>query len=339
MNLRQRLDQGLVFCLSSTKVWTSCSIIRILKFMKPTQLFLSLMMFYFSILHTLAARADCEWPVRQSSSWSSQQFFERYRLPGAQRELAIIDQFLSGNFPNQLKQFIPLHLEGSTPNGILEVDLTVSPDYFALGTDGDSVRTPMTNYAAQFIASFLGMALPTAFLVDRIYDQATTKLNPEPTDWYKRDPEMRLGPNYWLFNQNIEKQRQGRPPLLAGHKKDVIVTNLLDSAPQRVAIYGWQREGNRPIQPIGTPHEFVYEDYSHGIRLIGPMVLVRLAGSARRQLSIQEAYKDPTIGKFLNGGSAALNDVRAARRCSNEILEKTGLSPENCPPQPQRCLY
>jgi hypothetical protein len=42
----------------------------------------------------------------------------------------------------------------------------------------------------------------------------------------------------------------------------------MESNPGRVAIYGWHRSKNDPIQPVSTVHGASYADYSHGIRLV-----------------------------------------------------------------------
>ena len=71
----------------------------------------------------------------------------------------------------------------------------------------------------------------------------------------------------------IEDQIAGQYPgeLRAGHKKDVVITNLLSERPKRVAIYGWHFPSSEPIQPLTTVHVDWYVDYSHGIlRLSGP---------------------------------------------------------------------
>ncbi len=194
----------------------------------------------------------------------------------------------------------------------------------------------LTPFAAQYLASTLGMALPTKYLVDKIYDQADVKMRPQPTDWYKQEGRMRSGPNYIIFSQTIEAQRQSRLGLIAGHKKDVVLTNLLDRKPDRVAIYGWQRPGNVPIQPLATPHVYTYEDYSHGIRFVGPMVRVTDSTGRSVYWNVRDALHDADLGAVLNGGQA-IADVRAGRRCTPEFLQFSGLTPSTCPPQPRNC--
>src|SRR5262249_10239889 len=60
--------------------------------------------------------------------------------------------------------------------------------------------------------------------------------------------------------------------LVAGIKKDVVVTNRLGEKPNRVAIYGWHKADVSPIQPLTIVHANTYVDYSHGVRLMKRLV-------------------------------------------------------------------
>ena len=62
--------------------------------------------------------------------------------------------------------------------------------------------------------------------------------------------------------------------LVAGHKKDLVVTPELMDRPDRVAIYGWHLADGKPIQPVYLGHVDHYEDYSHGVRLVHPIAMV-----------------------------------------------------------------
>ena len=71
-------------------------------------------------------------------------------------------------------------------------------------------------------------------------------------------------------NDLIEEQRGEvlRSALLAGIKKDVVLTNRLNEKANRVAIFGWHYADGTPIQPLTIVHVNWYVDYSHGIRLV-----------------------------------------------------------------------
>jgi hypothetical protein len=74
----------------------------------------------------------------------------------------------------------------------------------------------------------------------------------------------------------IEERRRGQAlgRLVAGTKKDVVVTNRLGERPDRVAIYGWHQLDGTPIQPLTIVHVNWYVDYSHGVRLMRRAVTV-----------------------------------------------------------------
>ncbi len=95
----------------------------------------------------------------------------------------------------------------------------------------------------------------------------------------------------------IEKQRAGCPSgeLTSGQKKDIVLTNRLLKKPDRIAIYGWHKSDNEPIQPLSTVHGARYADYSHGLRLISSTVWIN--GEAR---SIYEILKDPDLASLLS---------------------------------------
>ena len=62
--------------------------------------------------------------------------------------------------------------------------------------------------------------------------------------------------------------------LVAGHKKDLVLTPRLSEPPHRVAIYGWHRLDGRAIQPLSLVHGIGYVDYSHGVRLVSRTALL-----------------------------------------------------------------
>jgi hypothetical protein len=98
--------------------------------------------------------------------------------------------------------------------------------------------------------------------------------------------------------------------LIAGHKKDVIITNFLNSHKDNVVIYGWHdsRNGGKPIQGYGWGHEVTYADYSHGIRLIANEVEVD-----GEKMDIKDVLADPTLSKLLSKEGPVKN-TRAHRK-------------------------
>lgn len=219
------------------------------------------------------------------------------RMNERQREQAIYTQLLQGNIPSFLRKLQPVRLQQKFKGRVpVTITLCVMPDYLAIGSNEDFLRIPMNLYTATAIARQYGFILPTKKIVDVIYTQAAYRLKPEPMP---ASAQMRSTRYYLIHNQKIKKQRLalGIPldGLIAGHKKDVVVTNRLASQRGKIAIYGWHRQNGIPIQPLSTVHGARYADYSHGIRLISEIVLVN--GHPR---SIYAVLQDPQLAKILS---------------------------------------
>lgn len=196
-------------------------------------------------------------------TWSSQKFYESHAAPGPAREAAVVAEALKGNVPTWAKMLVALKSGDQ-----------VAPDYFAIGTDADFVRAPLTCFAAQFLADKWGFAFPSKVLVDKIWAEAPIKLKPHTQEWWAGEEhgvyKMRYGGNYILHNEALERDRAGRVGLVAGGKKDVIEQRM----PGRLSIYGWQTDdAGHVIQPPSEAHDLQWEDYSQGIRFCegGPL--------------------------------------------------------------------
>jgi hypothetical protein len=107
-------------------------------------------------------------------------------------------------------------------------------------------------------------------------------------------------------NDSIQQQRCtefGNVPLgvpVAGHKKDVIISNAIYSdlnptVPRPVVIYGWHRTDGGPIQPLFNGHAATYVDYSHGTRLV--QRFARLNG---RPVDLREVLMDPELSALVS---------------------------------------
>jgi hypothetical protein len=100
-------------------------------------------------------------------------------------------------------------------------------------------------------------------------------------------------------NAQIERQmaeaggRNGQ--LVAGIKKDVIISSRIAERNDRVVIYGWHKTDGNPIQPVYSGHVWWYVDYSHGIRLMNDQVLVD--GQPRL---VSELLKDPVLFRLFS---------------------------------------
>lgn len=152
------------------------------------------------------------------------------------------------------------------------------------------------------------MLLPTARMVDAIHTQARVRLTPRPMT---PGPQMESTAYLLRHNATLEAQwaRAGADPgaLIAGHKKDLVLTNRLAERPGRVAIYGWHHPDGKPIQPLSTVHGAGYADYSHGVRLIGGTAFID--GRATDLLAL---LADPRHAAILSDEGPIAPSVRLA---------------------------
>jgi hypothetical protein len=232
-----------------------------------------------------SAKAQATIPARAANALGGKAFAETIAdLPAAAREAAIVQEISRGNIPEFLRKFCDVH----SGNGVYQV----MPDYLSIGSDEDFVRVPMTPASAQAIASTFGFSLPTRKMVNDIYQQAEVKLEPKPLT------EQREAVRTFVqHNQIIESQRAGKPlgQLVAGHKKDIVITPRLREKPHKVAIYGWHQPDGKPIQPLYVGHADFYVDYSHGVRMVKREMTVN--GQTKK---IDDVLRDPELCGLLS---------------------------------------
>jgi hypothetical protein len=232
-------------------------------------------------------------PARPNEALAGSAFAQRVEgLSGERRDAVTGPLLLSGDMPSFLRRLRPIVFEGHRAGGdVVNVTICVTPDYLAVGSDKDFVRVPMGLPMAEAVAHKFGFILPTTKMVDAIYAQADLRLAPRPLE---PGPSMR-STAYFVFHNRLVGEdmiAEGGSPgmLVAGQKKDLVISNRLQTNPGRVAIYGWHREIGKPIQPLTTVHGEHYADYSHGVRLVSAVAFVD--GMAR---SILRVLEDPQL--------------------------------------------
>lgn len=195
----------------------------------------------------------------------------------AEREARIEEEIRQGNVPEFWRTFVPITLTREIEGQMHRVELRVAPDYVAVGSDQDYWLVPLSPGAAQRTADLLECSLPTTRIVDAIYQSAAVHLVPEPI------PPSAAMTTVAVFLQHqalVTAQRSRwlseRPlgALVAGHKKDVVISARQASAAGKVAIYGWHQTNGVPIQPLYLGHTVAWVDYSHGVRLVKRRVLL-----------------------------------------------------------------
>ena len=214
-------------------------------------------------------------------------------LPLLEREDRILAEIERGNVPAFLRRPVTLQFDADDAEGHRHrVRYRVAPDYLAVGSDRDFVRVPLTPMTAQRIADRYGFALPTRRMVAQIHEHAAVKLEPRPMG------EPRQAVATFLEHQRlIEAQRGARRLglLVAGIKKDLVITPQLSEKPGKVAIFGWHHPDGTPIQPLYTGHIATYVDYSHGLRLC--WTTVEIDG---RERALAEVLADPLLHPLLS---------------------------------------
>jgi len=210
-----------------------------------------------------------------------------------QREAMILHELSRGNIPCLSQVSI----------SISDINLRVSSDYLSVGIPEDYVRIPMAVFTAQKIADLYNMTLPTTKLVDLIWNSTEFKIVPQPLP-----PGSGMCSNAYFKTENnlinSQVRSQGAPtcPFLGGDKKDVVLTNLYETHPRKVAIYGWQYPNGTVIQPLFIGHDATWADYSHGIRLVS-----NSATKGGFPVSVPLLLLDPSTSEFLSNEGPITN--------------------------------
>jgi hypothetical protein len=205
----------------------------------------------FAVAAALAAESGTEFAQRVAG------------LEREAREAAIVDAVRSGNMPAWWRRFVDVKMG--------EAVIAVSPDYVCVGSDEDYWLAPLTPVVAQVLADELGCVLPTRKMVDAIWRAAVLKMEPRPIP---PSAAMTSAAVFSDHNATVRAQRGERAEnfplgaLVAGHKKDVVISSRLATSPGKVAIYGWHRADGTAIQPLYLGHAATWADYSHGVRLV-----------------------------------------------------------------------
>ena len=259
--------------------------------------------------------------AREPQAPSGSEFVRQIaRLSDDERESAILEQAVRGNFPTFLSRSEPVRLSGRSIDGsTVTVTVCVAPDYLAIGSDTDYLYVPMRLKTAIMVANHYDSLLPTRRMVDAIYAQAQVRLAPQPLP---AGATMRTTGYYWHHSELVREQRASfeAPPgaLTAGDKKDLVLTNRSWRYLERVAIYGWHLPGGTPIQPLSTVHGARYADYSHGVRLVSAVAYVN--GVARPLLQL---LQDPRLARIVSDEGVIRNASELLRLLQSRVLSST----------------
>jgi hypothetical protein len=242
------------------------------------------------------------------------------------RDELIAEEILRGNFPNFMRQLVPITVNDKG-NALIYY---VMPDYLSIGNDADYVRAPLGASAAQTVADAFDCVLPTAKMSDQIWQAAKVKLAPEPMSGRTSNISgTQYSPQEFLkqkmsdtdafleHNNLIQQQLKNKSPgtLVAGHKKDVILSN--EAGPDNVAIYGMHNTSGKPIQGMYTKHALNYRDYSHGIRLVD-----KKASLNGKQVDlVRDVLQNPEFA-YLISSTGPLQVVSYSKKSDQQIAKK-----------------
>ena len=232
-------------------------------------------------------------------------------LDRAAREAAVVAEVRNGNVPGWWRRFVDVTLGDAV--------IAVSPDYVCIGTDDDYWLAPLTPGAAQAVADELGCVLPTRKMVEAIWRAAPLKLAPSPIVPSKA---MTTVPVFSQHNTTVRAQREEAlavypfGTLVAGHKKDVVITPRLETSADRVAIYGWHRPEGMAIQPLYLGHAATWADYSHGVRLVKRAMTV-----GGKTTTVEAVLADPARCALLSD-EGPITNPRYGRRAAEEKMEE-----------------
>ena len=237
--------------------------------------------------------------LREADAESGSSFMKRIApLSLEEREVEIYKALSTGNMPGFLRKTVTMQGEFADSAGIVhKVQYEVVPDYLSVGNDSDFCRIPMNPHTAQRLAIEYGASLPTSKLSDHIFRMAPLKLTPFPYTPVGNANESVA--KFVEHNAQIEKQKAEaggiNGQLVAGIKKDIILSSRMTKHPDKVVIYGWHKPDGNPIQPVYGGHIDWYVDYSHGIRLINMQILVD-----GKHLLLSDVLRDPVLYKIFS---------------------------------------
>lgn len=225
-------------------------------------------------------------PLQIISKPGSQIINELNNVTGFDRDKYLISEYLSGNFPNFIRNIVPITIITSKDS----FTYFVTPDYLCVGNDDDYFSTPMSAPAAQKIANTFGCILPTVKMVDDIWKASKIKISPVtmPPNNLMMSTKT-FAEHFKKVQKQLELKGYSTGDLISNRGKDVVLTE--DRS--RVSIYGWY-QNDKPIQGLSTAHDSMYYDYSHFIRLVDKECILN-----DNKVDIEEILVDPKFSPLI----------------------------------------
>lgn len=225
-------------------------------------------------------------------------------LRGKAREDALLEAVKNDQYPSVFESpsdWIVVPISGTVDGKEHLLEISVAPDFFAVGTDADPFYIGAWPADAQQIANHFDAILPSKKLAREIAKSADVKVslydvNPG-APWYQGGTPKDIEASGAMIASNAKRDAKIRAAttsrwkkLVAGHMKDIV---LNPGSPTKVAIYGGYGGSvdGWAIQPFSTVHSWDYgPDYSHGIRLIKSQA--QLDGES---VDLRRLFTDPKL--------------------------------------------
>ncbi len=284
-----------------------------------------------SLMSTVVRAAiRASFPARPGSAPAGHAFMETIKGEGpprdwVKREDAIAAQLVSGNIPDFLRSWIDIDLTYKDSTRSLSGKVQVLPDYLAVGTDDDFIHVPLDPVSAQFVADKFDAILPTARICHAIYRQAAEKnrINAIERDYWQPKDSLRRTAKagraqtstaaYVEHSEAIQARIKSAGislgELVAGHKKDVVISRRLLSDANKIAFHGFYDSKGYPHEPCyenpdrapkptcdkdtaTLAHTRRFSDYSQGVRLVHAWMTVN---GERKKVADVLADKDLSL--------------------------------------------
>jgi hypothetical protein len=270
-------------------------------------------------------------PARPPGARGGKAFMETIKGEGRpanweEREDKMVAELLSGNVPDFMRRWVSVKVSRNdeTP----KVKVRVLPDYLCVGDDTDYRHLPLDQQSAQKVADAFHTILPTAKICHAIWRRTpwSRTIGAIERDYLRTDrgrkaPWGRLQTSTAAYDDHSvaiqDRMKAMSIPLgelVAGHKKDVVLSRRLHTDPSRIAFHGFYRDRypyepcydnpsgqldpncNRELpahdHPEGRGH---FSDYSQGVRLVHPFM--RIDGV--RHL-VADVLRDKTLSKLIS---------------------------------------
>ena len=298
-------------------------------------------------------------PERPTNAPSGKQFMAAmkskfgtdYANPANQHKMEefIMGEIARGNVPSFCRpengKEITVYSYTTDKNGKKIIDKSkpsvtykTSCDYVAIGSDKDYVRVPLTPLAIRSLEKY-GWKIPTATMTDQTYANADKKLAGIGLVGTQADTQYMAG-NGFIEKHNskieaqltdAEKARLAKGQyLVAGHKKDIIISRYAIDHPRSLDFRGLYING-KPIQ-TNPAHEDTYRDYSHGFRSVYEKVVIRNPDGTTTTMNYNDALKDPKTATALNGAEGAID---ASKGYDRDKIKENQLPGFYLPAQPK----